>query len=241
MTNNLKLWNSVEKTDPKYTKPVTLNNRTFTSISPMYQKKSATDAFGPQGIDWGVVNGSEQYNYKELGTTTLLIYTAVLFFHFDGKKGELPIAATEKLSYVTKGGKGYLKIDEDADKKVRTNALTKGLSELGFNADIFMGLFEDNEYKAMRELEEKLSHSENFEQDQKKGFDEVLTWLNREITAIAMIKNQNSITLVTNNVESKLRTKMEILKSSPEKLQKYITKLHSSSQLSIDKLNQEAA
>ena len=31
-------------------------------------------------------------------------------------------------------------------KKVATDALTKGLSKLGFNADVFMGMFDDNKY-----------------------------------------------------------------------------------------------
>ena len=31
-------------------------------------------------------------------------------------------------------------------KKVATDALTKGLSKLGFNADVFMGKFDDNKY-----------------------------------------------------------------------------------------------
>ena len=38
------------------------------------------------------------------------------------------------------------RIDDDFAKKVATDALTKGLSKLGFNADVFLGLFDDNKY-----------------------------------------------------------------------------------------------
>ena len=38
------------------------------------------------------------------------------------------------------------RVDDDFFKKVATDALTKGLSKLGFNADVFMGKFDDNKY-----------------------------------------------------------------------------------------------
>jgi hypothetical protein len=37
-------------------------------------------------------------------------------------------------------------IDKDAPKKATTDALTKALSQLGFNADVFLGKFDDNKY-----------------------------------------------------------------------------------------------
>jgi hypothetical protein len=39
-------------------------------------------------------------------------------------------------------------IDEDAPKKATTDALTKLLSHLGFSADVFLGLYDDNKYVA---------------------------------------------------------------------------------------------
>lgn len=38
------------------------------------------------------------------------------------------------------------RIDNDAFKKATTDALTKLISHLGFNADVFMGQFDDNKY-----------------------------------------------------------------------------------------------
>jgi hypothetical protein len=37
-------------------------------------------------------------------------------------------------------------VDDECYKKIQTDALTKALSRLGFNADIFMGLWDDNRY-----------------------------------------------------------------------------------------------
>ena len=50
-------------------------------------------------------------------------------------------------------GKGYLKVDDEFAKKVQTNAITKGLSALGFNSDVFEGKFDDNKY--VNEMKEK--------------------------------------------------------------------------------------
>ncbi len=50
--------------------------------------------------------------------------------------------------------------NNDPCKKARTDALTKGLSELGFNADVFLGLYDDNKYVAERQAEEQGSPSE---------------------------------------------------------------------------------
>ncbi len=234
---NLKLWGLVDKTSSKDVKPVSSGGRNFSSINPTSQKKKATEVFGMYGADWGVEPESEQFEYKEFANqTTLLVYRSIMFYKYDGKTGRLPISANEKMAYVTQGGKGYLKIDEDSEKKVRTNAVTKGLSELGFNADIFLGQWEDAEYKAMRDMEDHLARTENFEVEQKKGIDELRTWMNRECEAIKQLKNQNSITLVVNNVEGKFRTKAQLLKISQELFDSMIKKLHGTANDTINNL-----
>ena len=236
--DNLKLWGLVEKTSSKDVKPVNSGGRNFSSINPTSQKKKATEVFGIYGSDWGVEPESEKFEYKEFSNqTTLIIYRAVLFYNYEGKTGRLPISANEKMAYVTNGGKGYLKIDEDSEKKVRTNAVTKGLSELGFNADIFLGQWEDAEYKAMRDMEDHLARTENFEVEQKKGIDELRAWLNRECEAISALKNANSITLVVNNVEGKFRTKAQLLKIRQELFDSMVNKLHNTANNAIDNLN----
>ena len=151
MTDNMQLWNKVCKTDPKHTKPTTLNNRKITAIDPQYQRMCATEQFGPFGIGWGVIDESWSYmdfpNQTKLGT-----YSAKLWYKLGGEGGELPITSNIKIAYVTNGGKGYLMIDDEYAKKAQTDAITKGLSALGFNADVFMGLYDDNKYvQQMRE------------------------------------------------------------------------------------------
>lgn len=159
--DNMKLWSQVETTNPEYTKKAKKGAHHFTSITPMSQFKAATQAFGIQGIHWGIKIGSEVFTEHDIGETKLLDYDAILFFTFEGEKGEIPVHATEKLSYKTQGASGYLKIDDEARKKVVTNAKTKGLSELGFNADIFMGLFDDQDYINTLQIESQIEKAED--------------------------------------------------------------------------------
>ena len=46
-------------------------------------------------------------------------------------------------------------VDADFAKKIETDALTKALSKIGFNADVFMGLYDDHKYVAMIQEEFK--------------------------------------------------------------------------------------
>ena len=52
-TKNLKLWEAVEKTDPEFTRKVNARGG-FTAIGAQYQRKMATEQFGPYGRGWGL-------------------------------------------------------------------------------------------------------------------------------------------------------------------------------------------
>ena len=140
MSENLSLWSSVEKTDPRYTTKVNQRGG-FTAIGAQYQVREATAMFGPLGIGWGVKNESFT-RYEDSG---LALYQATLWYKYGDETGEVPIHSSIKYH-------ANNRVDDDFAKKVATDALTKGLSKLGFNADVFMGLFDDNKYvNAMKE------------------------------------------------------------------------------------------
>lgn len=141
--DNMKLWYSVNKTAPSDTKKVSFG-RAFTAISPQSQRRAATEQFGPYGLGWGIEVGSEDWKVWKDGDTELVDYTAVLFYKINGELGRFPINSC--IARVATSGKGKHLLDEDWNKKVSTDALTKGLSMLGFNSDVFEGKFDDNKY-----------------------------------------------------------------------------------------------
>lgn len=152
--SNLLFWESVEKTPLKHIKDGKIGQHSIKSVNPQYQRKAATEKFGMFGIGWGIIPESVKYNTYTAGeTTTVLSYEAVMFYKVNGDTGHVPIAASVPLSYKT--SKGYFKVDHTADKKAATDALTKGLSFLGFNSDVFMGLHDDWQYIQSLQAEEQ--------------------------------------------------------------------------------------
>lgn len=131
MTDNMRIWNQVCKTRPSTTKKVEFG-RKFTAIDAYSQIQRATELFGPMGIGWG-------YAVEVLSDDTLFIAKLGLWYILDGKR-------SEPITVFGSAMKGEKKRDQDAPKKAVTDALTKALSYLGFNADVFLGLFDDNKY-----------------------------------------------------------------------------------------------
>lgn len=128
MKDKMGIWNAVCTTDPKYTKRVTQRGG-FTAIDAQYQIQTATEMFGAFGMGWGVKD--ETFNIID----NMVIYQAILWYLVDGvaEDNEIPIHSS-------------LAVKPDCIKSVATDALTKGLSKLGFNADVFLGKFDDNKY-----------------------------------------------------------------------------------------------
>jgi len=139
--DNLELWLSVEKTNPAHTKPVTFG-RKITAIDPYQQMKNATAKFGPVGIGWGW--SVERVEYLPTNEMALLIR----MWH------------TNKSNTFDQWGQASLFIDNaekkkdtDCFKKATTDGVTKCLSLIGFNADVFLGKYDDNKYVQMLKQE----------------------------------------------------------------------------------------
>ena len=135
-TDNLKLWKSVEKTNPNYTKKAKVGGMNITAVAPQYQVMNATEQFGPYAIKWGFKDIEIDFTLVE---TLKLIFFKGTFFCPDG---ECVIINSCK----THMDRECKMVDADFAKKLETDALTKVLSKMGFNADIFMGRYDDTKY-----------------------------------------------------------------------------------------------
>ena len=150
---NTSLWDLVFETDPRYTKFVKVG-RGFTTIDAFYQVKRATEVFGPVGIGWG-------WDTDETYTNDGLVIVKMSLWYKHPETGETskPVVHFGCKALQSKSGR----INEDAVKSATTDALTKALSYIGFNGDVFMGLFDDNKYVA--EMREKYDEEAPSEQD----------------------------------------------------------------------------
>lgn len=135
MSDNLKLWESVSKTDPAHTKKVNQRGG-FTAIDAHYQVQQATKAFGPVGEGWGY-----EVNHGTIESSSMIFASAdVIVWHGNRDQAYGPVRGLSAI--INQKGR----VDEDAPKKALTDALTKALSHLGFSADVFLGKFDDNRY-----------------------------------------------------------------------------------------------
>lgn len=131
MTNdNLALWESVSTTDPANVKPVSLGARRFSAIDAYSQIRAATEAFGPVGSGWG---WDASYRIQDG-----LVIAELTMWHGERAQHFTSVGCAKLAS---KHGP-----DDDSPKKALTDAITKGLSYLGFNADVFLGEFDGNKY-----------------------------------------------------------------------------------------------
>ena len=146
--NNLELWNKVEKTNPRHTKNVKSGGRSLTAINAQQQIKNATSEFGKYGDTWGLKDIKLEYVNGLINNQMLAV--AQGFFYYPN--GGFDIGSSILVqSWIA--SKSYNKVDDDFLKKLETDMLTKSLSKLGFNADVFLGKFDDNKYVARMNAE----------------------------------------------------------------------------------------
>lgn len=137
MTDNLRIWRQVEKTDPDHTKRVNQRGG-FTAIDAHYQIMRATETFGPVGEGWGYYCSDPVFHGD-------MIIVPVTVWHGERENRFGPVYGCAQFL--------GQRPDADAPKKAMTDALTKALSHLGFNADVFLGKFDDSKYIAALQAE----------------------------------------------------------------------------------------
>jgi hypothetical protein len=151
---HLSLWNAVMVTDPKYSRAFTRTGGfSGTAINATYQVRKATEQFGPIGLGWGYTVLEERFQNgaslgfdsqgSSLGTEIIHIVRIELWYRWGGNTGKLQHFG--QTTFVGKTRNGVF-TDEEAPKKSLTDAISKCLSLLGFGADVFMGLYDDQKY-----------------------------------------------------------------------------------------------
>ena len=139
-SSNMELWKQVAQTNPDVTKAVSMRGG-FTAICPQSQIKRATEVLGIYGIGWGVDFKSEEYIRNGSGEIIEYVYRGQLWFMWgaygDDGKGLGQISCSASMKY---------KPGDDVQIKCETHARSKALSKLGFNSDVYEGLFDDHEY-----------------------------------------------------------------------------------------------
>ncbi|HDA4097116.1 TPA: exodeoxyribonuclease VIII [Salmonella enterica subsp. enterica serovar Mokola] len=167
--DNLKLWRTVMRTDPRFTKDITGTGFDGTSVNAEYMIMRATELFGPLGSGWGfeiqedkLIPGAPMsepvFNDKQIvghrflrdadGTLITEQHHSMrirLWYETEDRDGSVISYGATPFIYKTKHG---VKCDGEAPKKSLTDAIKKALSMLGFSADVWLGLYDKPEYVA---------------------------------------------------------------------------------------------
>lgn len=199
--SNLDLWDSVKETDVTQIKQVKQRGG-YTSIRPQYQLQEATRVFGSYGKGFGFK--SVDMDLSLTSTLGVVVVNAVFFYISDGEKHEFPITN----SWPSKMGE---RVDPDFIKKAETNTLGKALSKLGFNADIYMGQFEDPNYVDYIAYEQSINKAEDKDQEIKKKIEELNEWCRKESACYSAVKNKNTIDLMLAGHKQKLNDRCRLL------------------------------
>ncbi len=178
------LWERVKTTPESATKEATVGGQKITSIDTIHMIQMATKEFGPMGIGWGYSIDEERFDQGAPVTDTQgavigheLTHTIrmKLWYKLSGERGEVEQYGHTRAVYRT--NKGTWMTDGEAPKKSTSDAMKKCLSLLGFSADIFSGLYDDQGYVAARRTEERLAKSDNLDAELDRLRQEFKGWL----------------------------------------------------------------
>jgi len=136
--SNMTIWESLAKSDPAYLKKISFGSRSFTAIDPQYQVMKMTKQFGPVGIGWGWHSTTEMVHVSN-GDSAVLAHVTV--WHGTPANSFGAFTGCRKFFDAAKG-----RMAEDAPKMSVTDALTKALSHIGCDADVFLGKMDGNKY-----------------------------------------------------------------------------------------------
>ncbi|GEK49211.1 Rad52/Rad22 family DNA repair protein [Halomonas pacifica] len=221
---HLALWHQVEKTPTTATKQANVNGQTITAIDTIHMVKLATKVFGPQGIGWGYRIDVDRFDQgapvllKEQVIGHELTHTCqlTLWYEWGGKRGEVSHFGHTRAVYMT--NKGKFITDGEAPKKSVTDAMKKCLSQLGFAADIFGGLFDDTGYRQLREAETRLEQAEDFDAELTKCRDEYADWLKRECDTLrTKIPHPRSIQIAAETMLQRINDRASVARVDPAK------------------------
>lgn len=206
--SNLDLWDKVKHVDQQYTKDSNVDGVKQTSISTLYPVKLMTEALGPIGELWcyevvweKFVDTAPVKVGKDIlrdGDSIVWEQDHTIFLRVKTRKStsEPFFTACEqyghtKFRYMT--GSGYLKVDHEYAKKSCSDALKKCLSLFGVCADVYMGDFDNLEYKTSVQDKLTVDKADKNTEEELSQLEEMSNELSDALNAFEKLPTQEAI------------------------------------------------
>lgn len=201
MPGNLNIWESVQKTDPKFTKEYTgPGGFTGTAVNAQYLAMRATEIFGPCGTGWGYNVLEERFdiggpltNKEGVVLANAQVHTLKVELWYLGPDGDRKtVMHYGHTPFVTQNKFG-ISTDFEAPKKSLTDAIGKCLSQLGFSADIRLGLYDDIHYVNEVKAEAEIERAEDKIETRERQAAEYREWLENNLRLIKTAQSLNEL------------------------------------------------
>lgn len=140
---------TTQETPKKYTKKVSLGGYSYTAIDAQYQVMLANEHIGLYGDAWGVTNLNYSIIPDQSGKPLMMSLDATFFYTNERDIiVEFPMSTDIPMwSKPRKNSTEPPSLVTDPRKKLLTDLTTKSLSKIGFSADVFLGYFDNANYK----------------------------------------------------------------------------------------------
>lgn len=158
MSENMKIWEQLSKTDPKHTKGFKrAGGFSGTAVKPQWVIQRLSEVFGPCGSGWGFTQ--PQFQVVPGNNGEVLVYCTVSGWHGSPDNVLWGVGGDKVVNYI-KANEQYNRPerwenDDEAFKKSFTDALMNAFKFAGVAADVHIGRFDDSKY--VREMEVEFS------------------------------------------------------------------------------------
>lgn len=154
MSENMKIWNSVNKPPASALKPIMAGRlKGKTDINPQWRLQVMTEQFGQIGVGWYY---TIEKTWTEQGASGELM--AFVHIHLHTKSGtewSMPIVGVGGSAIVAKESSGMYANDEGY-KMALTDALSVSMKQLGVASAIYEGLWDGTKYKDQEQPKQPL-------------------------------------------------------------------------------------
>lgn len=221
MTDNTRIWDQVNTTDPSATKNFTgMGGFKGTAIKPTYLMRKATEVFGPCGEGWGWTVLEDRFDeggplqaptkeWPEAPRINAKLHTIKIELWYLGKDGQKCTVQHYGHTPFVLLQQGKIITDWEAAKKSLTDAIGKCLQPLGFAADIHMGLFDDAAYVEAVRDEVALEKAEDRVEEEERQKQERLDFIKNTIETMQGAKTPHELKSIHDHAVRKLKARRD--------------------------------
>lgn len=245
--DHMALWDRVKTTPESATKEATVGGQKIRAIDTIHMIQMATREFGPMGIGWGYNIDDERFDQGApvtdsqgaiLGHDQTHTIRMTLWFKHGSDRGEVTQYGHTRAIYRTTMGKWVT--DGEAPKKSTSDAMKKCLSLLGFAADVFSGLYDDNGYVELRKTEERLEQSDNFDAELDRLRQEFKSWVERQCEMFReKIPHPRSIEMAGDKALAQLSDRASVARLDDQTVDVARRQLEAAKQYGVDRVMRE--